>query len=200
MGYIPENPQTWPRWGQVILKPFTAGLTELEWQLFYDTFRDPEIADWNGSRPIRMPLWLFKRLVNGDVSRRDRVGFGILDSEGHWLGTVELYDLSGRQATLGILLGAKDRWGQGYGTDAVRAMLSEAFSSMGLVRIRLNTFGHNLRAQRSFAKAGFEVVAIRPGTPRFGFSFRSQPAPPESVHMEITFQQWSTRYAQGAPQ
>ena len=199
MGYIPEDPSTWPRWGRVTLKPFTAGLTEGEWQLFYETFRDAEIAEWNGSRPIKMPLWLFKRLVNGDVARRDRVGFGILDPQGAWLGTVELYDLTARQATLGILLGAKDRWGQGFGTEAVQAVLVEAFTTMGLTRVKLNTFGHNLRAQRSFAKAGFEVVAVRPGTPRFGLSFRPQPAPPESVHMEITLQQWTQRHPTGTP-
>lgn len=177
---------TWPKSGQVTLKPFTDTLTEEEWRRFYECFRDPEIAEWNGSRPLKMPVWLFKRVVMGEVSRGDRLGFGILDERGEWLGTVELYELTRSEATLGILIGAKDRWGRGYGSDAVKAVLAYAFTRMSLKKVRLRTYRHNLRAQRAFEKAGFRFVAAQ-SAPRFNFGLNPKP---EFVPMEITREQW----------
>ena len=165
----------WPRYGRVVLKPFSSGLTEEEWKGLYETFRDPEIAEWNGSSPLRTPFWLFKRFVLAETKRKDRLAFIVLDEKGKYLGTVELYDiLPGEQATLGILIGRKDRWGQGYGTEAVRAALAYAFGPLGLKRVRLRTFAHNLRARRAFKKAGFREVGLGPG-----------PKGKEDVYMEV---------------
>ncbi|ALJ90278.1 GNAT family N-acetyltransferase [Thermus aquaticus] len=165
----------WPRYGRVVLKPFSSGLSEEEWKGLYETFRDPEIAAWNGSSPLRTPFWLFKRFVLAETKRKDRLAFIVLDEKGEYLGTVELYDiLPGEQATLGILIGRKDRWGQGYGTEAVRAALAYAFGPLGLKRVRLRTFAHNLRARRAFLKAGFREVGLGPG-----------PKGKEDVYMEV---------------
>ena len=148
----------WPRCGRVTLKPFTYGLSAEEWRGFWESFRDPEIAKWNGNRPLRMPLWLFKRVVLGEIKRGERLGFVALDEHGDWLGTLELYDLKEREVTLGIILGRKDRWGQGYGREAVRALLDYAFDVLGLDRVKLRTFAFNQRARRAFAAAGFREV------------------------------------------
>jgi RimJ/RimL family protein N-acetyltransferase len=165
----------WPRYGRVVLKPFSSGLSEKEWKGLYETFRDTEIAEWNGSSPLRTPFWLFKRFVLAETKRKDRLAFIVLDEKGEYLGTVELYDiLPGEQATLGILIGRKDRWGQGYGTEAVRAALAYAFGPLGLKRVRLRTFAHNLRARRAFLKAGFREVGLGPG-----------PKGKEDVYMEV---------------
>lgn len=156
-GYILEGVD-WPRFGRVTLKPLSAGLSEEEWKALWETFRDPEVAYWNGTSPLRSPLWLFKRLVQMDLRRKDRLAFGILDESGELIGTVELYDLTPEEGTLGILIGKRERWGKGYGTEAVRALLGYAFGPLGLKRVRLRTFAHNERAQRAFKKAGFKEV------------------------------------------
>ena len=88
----------WPRFGRVVLKPFSAGLSEAEWKGLYETFRDPEVAEWNGSSPLRSPFWLFKRFVLAEARRKDRVAFVILDEKGEYLGTLELYDLTPEEA------------------------------------------------------------------------------------------------------
>lgn len=173
----------WPRYGRVTLKPFGAGLTEEEWKGLYETFRDPEVAEWNGSSPLRSPFWLFKRFVLAEMRRKDRLAFVILDEKGEYLGTLELYDLTSvafpsgehlAEATLGILIGRKDRWGQGYGNEAVRAALAYAFGPLGLKRVKLRTFAHNVRARRAFEKAGFRQMGLGPG-----------PKGREDVYMEV---------------
>ena len=175
----PTYRQGWPRRGRVTLKPFSQGLSAEEWRRFWESFRDPEIAEWNGNRPLKMPLWLFKRVVSSEIRRGDRIGFVILDEKGEWLGTLELYEGRGREASLGIILGRKDRWGQGYGREAVAAAVDYAFERLGLEKVKLRTFSHNERAQKAFAAAGFKVV----GTEEL-------PGGKEDVVMEITREEW----------
>src|SRR5215203_3890285 len=57
-----------------------------------------------------------------------------------------------------IVIGEKDVWGKGYGTEATRLVAEEAFNSMGLSEIRLEVFNHNLRAIAAYSKVGFEVT------------------------------------------
>ena len=176
---LPSKQEYWPRWGRVTLKPFSHGLTSQEWRWFWESFRDPEIAKWNGNRPLKMPLWLFKRIVAGEVRRGDRVGFAILDEEGEWLGTLELYETDRNEATLGIIIGRKDRWGQGYGREAVAAAVEYAFARLGVDRVKLRTFGHNERALKAFAAAGFREVGRE-----------DLPDGRKDVLMEVTKQDW----------
>tara|TARA_B100001013_G_C24476573_1_gene389560 strand:- start:401 stop:730 length:330 start_codon:yes stop_codon:yes gene_type:complete len=61
-------------------------------------------------------------------------------------------------AELGILIGDREFWGRGYGTDAVNTLLGYIFSSTSLNKVYLHTLDWNLRAQRSFVKSGFLVV------------------------------------------
>ena len=56
---------------------------------------------------------------------------------------------------IGIALGDRADWGKGYGTDAMRALLRFAFTEVNLRRVSLTVFGYNLRALRSYEKAGF---------------------------------------------
>src|SRR3712207_1273484 len=78
------------------------------------------------------------------------------------VGTTALTDrLSGRDgasALFRIVIGEKDVWGQGYGTEATRLMAAEAFASMGLSEIRLEVFNHNVRAIAAYSRVGFKVT------------------------------------------
>ena len=54
-----------------------------------------------------------------------------------------------------IVIGEKDRWGQGLGTEATRLVLGEAGETLGLRQVRLEVFGHNERAIASYRRVGF---------------------------------------------
>ena len=78
------------------------------------------------------------------------------------VGTTALTDrVNGRNgvsALFRIVIGEKDVWGRGYGTEATRLMAKEAFDTMGLSEIRLEVFNHNLRAIAAYSRVGFEVT------------------------------------------
>lgn len=141
-------------WGRVELRPI-ADLDRHAWRRLHAHFRDPEIAHLNGTPPSRLPLWLLRRMLRADAARHDRRTYGIFDEQAAYIGTVELYDLRGSEATLGIIIGERSHWSRGYGGDAMRALLAYAFEELGLERVRLHTFGDNERAQAAFRKVGF---------------------------------------------
>jgi RimJ/RimL family protein N-acetyltransferase len=72
-------------------------------------------------------------------------------------------------AWVGIGLGERKYWGQGYGTDAMNAILRYAFHELNLRRVTLGFFEYNLRAKRSYEKAGFVMEGrLRGGILREG--------------------------------
>jgi len=56
---------------------------------------------------------------------------------------------------VGIVIGRREDWNKGYGTDAMLVLLGFAFEEFNLRRVALSTFEHNLRGVRSYEKAGF---------------------------------------------
>ncbi len=64
-------------------------------------------------------------------------------------------DQRNRSAEIGIFIGEKSCWNQGYGTEVMRLLLKHGFESLNLHRIFLRVFETNPRAIRSYEKAGF---------------------------------------------
>lgn len=64
-------------------------------------------------------------------------------------------DNRNRSAELGIIIGDKDCWNQGYGTEAVGLLLKHGFNTLNLNRIYLLVLETNPRAIRAYEKAGF---------------------------------------------
>jgi RimJ/RimL family protein N-acetyltransferase len=60
-----------------------------------------------------------------------------------------------RIADLGIMIGEKDYWSQGYGTDAMLTLLRFGFYQMNLHKITLGVFSINPRARAVYEKCGF---------------------------------------------
>jgi RimJ/RimL family protein N-acetyltransferase len=77
--------------------------------------------------------------------------------EGVHIGNIDLRDVQpeNRTAEIGIMIGEKRYWSQGYGSDAVRTLTRFAFRVMNLQRVHLRTYEYNERGQAAFRKAGF---------------------------------------------
>ena len=64
-------------------------------------------------------------------------------------------DWQNRFAEVGIHIGEKDFWDQGFGSKAMKLLLKHGFESLNLHRIWLRVFNDNQRAIRSYEKTGF---------------------------------------------
>lgn len=171
--------------GRITLKP-VLDFTAAEWRVVYRFFRNRELADWNDAKPIRLPEFIFRKIMQDEEREGERAGFGVLNEHGEVIGNAELYDfrpsppLRATTATLGVMIGQPALWGQGYGREAVQGLLKWAFAvhEPALNRVRLITFGHNRRAQRAFAACGFRETG------------RSEYPGRTDVHMEILREEW----------
>ncbi len=83
------------------------------------------------------------------------------------VGRMDLFEIDRRHgsACLGITIGDPADWNQGYGTDAVNAVVDLAFGQLRLERVWLDTDVSNARAQAAYTKAGF----VREGVLRHSF-------------------------------
>jgi diamine N-acetyltransferase len=73
-----------------------------------------------------------------------------------------------RTAEYGIMIGEKDCWGKGYGTESTILMLDYAFTVLGLHNVLLSTYGYNERAVRAYTRAGFRVMGRQREAARLG--------------------------------
>ena len=87
------------------------------------------------------------------------VMMAIETKDGAHIGNMGLHDPhpEHRVATLGILIGEKDYWSNGYGTDAIVTLLRFAFGEMNLHRVMLHVFEFNERAIACYKKCGFQI-------------------------------------------
>jgi len=78
------------------------------------------------------------------------------------IGTVFLrnVDKVNGSGIVGIFIGDRRYLGQGYGTDALNALVDFGFGELRLERIELEVFDFNERAVRSYQKAGFQTDAV----------------------------------------
>jgi len=95
-----------------------------------------------------------------DTQRRDKTSqnFALIVNEGQLhIGSVGLMSINHREqnAELGIVIGDKTQWGQGYGQEAIELLLDFAFSEMNLHRIYLRVDVSNTRAIRCYQNCGF---------------------------------------------
>jgi RimJ/RimL family protein N-acetyltransferase len=76
---------------------------------------------------------------------------------GNLLGSTAVTDVNDSDGTclFRIVIGEKQAWGHGFGTDATRLVVAEAFETLQLRAVRLEVFAHNLRARRAYARVGF---------------------------------------------
>jgi RimJ/RimL family protein N-acetyltransferase len=88
---------------------------------------------------------------------------GIFTKEGgKHIGNIKLepIDFGRKTATLGLLVGDKDYWGKGFGTEAVKLLVGWAFSNLGMEEVDLGVISENAAAIKVYGKAGFRVERV----------------------------------------
>lgn len=148
----------------------------------YSWRTDLELAELDASNPITMSYENFVKYSREEIDdpNPNSMRFGIDDVCGKHIGNTMFYDINMRRgaAELGIMIGDRDYWSKGYGTDAVAMMLDYIFTTTDIRRVYLHTLVWNRRAQRAFGKAGFRAVK---NVNRSGYDF---------ILMEILRAEW----------
>lgn len=124
---------------------------------------DPEVTRFiTAFRPMtpQIEKESLERLSNSDKNM-----FLVIEVEdGTPIGSVGLHgiDWVNRSATSGAMIGEKDYWGKGYGTDAKMALLNFAFNRLNLKTIKSAAISFNVRSQKALLKQGYREVGRMP--------------------------------------
>jgi ribosomal-protein-alanine N-acetyltransferase len=98
-------------------------------------------------------------------------------------------DFKNRHAGFGIVIGAKEEWGKGFGTEATRLMVQHAFETLNLHRVWLHVYEYNQRGIRTYEKVGFQKEGVlRQDTYRDGRYW-------DTIVMAILREEWDARKA-----
>jgi RimJ/RimL family protein N-acetyltransferase len=130
--------------------------------------RDSEYYRLANSGPAQ--LWSEKKLKqwseqNLEADPLKRIFFSIRTlQEDKLIGDVSINPIwSHADGWVGIAIGEREYWSRGYGTDAMQLIVQYGFLELNLHRISLALNSYNPRAQRAYAKAGFQVEGIMRG-------------------------------------
>ncbi len=131
----------------------------------FEWINDPEV---NEGLAIYLPMSMqdeeqwFERIAQRDQAEKP-MAIEAREGEG-WklIGNCSVFNIEWmpRAAELGIMIGDKSVWNQGYGTETMQLLLQHGFETLNLNRIYLRVFSTNPRAISAYEKAGFVLEGI----------------------------------------
>lgn len=130
---------------------------DLERQCQFNNDVEVEVAG-GGDPPMPQSLARLQAEYDQNASRggRDGTGFAI-EADGKFIGQCALFNFDdvAHTAELGITIGDKAYWGQGYGREAIALLLDYAFRLRNLRKVWLKVNGTNERGIRAYRACGF---------------------------------------------
>ena len=120
---------------------------------------DSEVTRYLAAR-YPMSLLAEETWMRDTATRRmsyEHVFFAIVTKDGRHIGNTNYFNPSpeNRSAEIGIMIGDKDYWSQGYGADTLITLLRFGFEEMNLHRACLSVYAPNERAIACYRKVGF---------------------------------------------
>lgn len=149
---------------QVILRP----MTEQDWDILLSWNRDPEVLYYSEGNDVS--AYNLKQ-VQGIYRQTSQTAFCfIVEVAGEPIGECWLQEMNlarileqhpGQDCRrIDLMIGEKDRWGCGYGTDMIRTLTRFGFEQEGADRIYgCGIADYNPRSLRAFQKAGYHIEA-----------------------------------------
>jgi len=143
--------------GRVVLRPLEREHLErcVKW------FNDRDVTYYLGrEQPLTMAEE--ERWFAEYRSKVDEEIYAI-EVDGNHVGNIGLHgiDRANRKANLGIVIGEKDYWSKGLGTDAMRTVLRYAFEQLRLHKVNLDVIDYNARAIHVYERCGFVKEGVR---------------------------------------
>lgn len=131
-----------------------------EVDLILGWLEDPEVREFWGGRDFTRSKEEFLadwKPYYFDGSEPERGRCFAIEAEGRAIGMIAYNAINRRDRSveIDVIIGEKEYWNRGYGTDAMRAFLRYLFDAVGMHRVWLGTYATNARAIRCYEKCGF---------------------------------------------
>jgi len=151
-------------------------------------FQDAELAELDSSSPqayadIDVEKFFQTRLVSDGEKT-----FFAIEVRGEYVGYAGLMNLRNSEQVfeLGIVIGNRGYWNQGYGKQIVKLLLQHGFCELDGQKIELTTHQRNERALACFSACGFTEHRRIHGVTRFDGQYV------DMIEMSITREMWNS--------
>lgn len=143
---------------RVVLRPFSKAdiPTLTRW------INDPEVREFLTAtipQTEKQEEEWFNKLGSDDKN----IVLGIETKEGVLIGSMGIHNINwkDRVCVTGALIGEKEYWGKGYGTDAKMILLDYIFNTLNLRKVCSGTIAYNKRSLRYSLHCGYKIEGRR---------------------------------------
>jgi ribosomal-protein-alanine N-acetyltransferase len=119
---------------------------------------DPEVHRWLLVGHVPITWEEEEQYFDRQAHAVDSFNFEIhVASDGRYIGNIGLkdVDLRHRHGEVGIVIGDKTAWGQGFGSDAILTCVGFAFSTLGLHKVSIRCHEEHARGLELYLRLGF---------------------------------------------
>lgn len=121
--------------------------------------RDPEVTRFLEARFQDHRIDSLREFVSEAGARRDTLLFAIVAiAEERHIGNLKIgpMDPHHKTADLGLLIGARDVWGRGHGSEAIRLATAIAFRNLPVRKLTAGCYSANGGSAAAFLRAGWK--------------------------------------------
>ncbi len=163
---------------RLLLRP----LLESDWHAIHRYASDPSVVQyvpWGPSQPADTIAYVRQAVMNQEKTPRQHYEFAIVSAvDGLLIGNCGLHlnEKDNQEASFGYIFN-RGFWGQGFATEAVRALLEFGFRELGLRRMVATCHPQNIASIQVLEKAGLRLEAhfrqhrLLRGQPRDSFLY-----------------------------
>jgi RimJ/RimL family protein N-acetyltransferase len=171
---------------KVILRPIR--LTDAE--RFVKWFNDPTVNKFLNYRSLTLKderKYIKQRLAG---KMKDTLHFCVDALDGTHIGATSLEGINKtfRRATFGIVIGDKNYWNSGYGSEAAKLIIDYGFKKLKLHRIDLDVYSYNDRAIKVYKRLGFKEEGRKIEYTKLGKKFY------DAIMMSVLDRDWKNKF------
>jgi len=139
----------------LVLRPLDEAAAE---GAYFGWLHDPLVTQHLEARFTDYTIIRLRDYIRRENDKPDSVPFAIhTEPGGRFIGTIKLSKirLDHRHCDVGLMIGEKDEWGKGRGTEAIRLACRYAFGTLGLHKVSAGCYATNPGSEHAFLRAGF---------------------------------------------
>jgi len=125
-------------------------------ETYYSWLNDTDVNKYLSTKSATVEE--LKEYINDNNKSTNKILLGIFMGHTHIGNTKLEVDLDNKRAIFSIMIGSKESWNLGIGTEVTKKVCDYAFDKIGLKNIELGVLDSNLGAIKAYKKAGFVIV------------------------------------------
>jgi RimJ/RimL family protein N-acetyltransferase len=135
-----------------------------------DTNDVEKYVEWFNDLQIAENLTFYSKIINVENEKpflnklANGHSYSIIDNKTNELiGNCSIHELDNlnQTAEIAIVIGNKNYWDKGYGSEALSLLMDYGFKALNIHNIMLSVYSFNKRAIKMYEKAGFKIIGKR---------------------------------------